>query len=715
MVNINKSCRSYYSDSKILNNVGRHGSLKFGIICQRHKLPQVENNSVSQVFTKNMAFNVCTAHSSNGPSVGFSTKLIDKPKTVNKKQKTDLTHKLLQCIAKKTPSLVKVVQLIAEGADLNLRATNNSRLPLEVAVIRRDLELVRLLRANGAQCSVGMINRCFRGKGNLAMLKLLLERVGPSIFKRDVGNNTLLDRAVATENKEIIDYLITKGAVISTGPLAKLIEEKKFDLVKLLLPALPDSKVNSRIQGDTLMWYAHCSGNDEIIDALVKRGGTFSFMRALKCCSWTDLESFLKGPRGKILYHPELLKGISRSGQKTLLGQAMCSGHLEAAKFLRQKGAIISATELAVQVQKGHTDLVALFIGGLPANQIDCRIHGRTLLSYAIETADFKMLKLMIEAGANLNCYSKLVVGYANGNMWGPDPVKREVLPLWQAIPKESDTGNGYSTVKLKQGNALMAKALLDAGAKLNPELWELEAFREQFSKDILWKHRPEAKQMLQVAHAFRQGYPFNTGGMFMGFDRSTPSLWPIVRAMESTGTFDVAQELRKGVPLANLDLQSAFNPLLLSVDLDWEARLKKARYYSDLGKSYRECYDSTIPFARLKDEKVLKAVASNKKLANLLLKMGLEELAESCFKKTCAKYDSKLKKEEIERHIETMHQALVALLESKAEISPQLIELYRNNRGITVGVRQALLERAGDGQALSESSPSSSSSSSSK
>ena len=701
----------------ILNNLARHGSLKLGILCQRNKIPQVQNNTVSKVFTDNMLYTAGSIDSNQGPSVNFSTKLVRKGKIRTKEEGQKLVDELVQCLRKKPVAIDKVLGILAKGLNVDQKVSRRYGSAWGVAVARRDLDLMGVLGVNGARSYGKGVDRCFAGKGDLELLKFLVDG-GPNNLYVPVGS--LLDKAVEIENREMIEYLISKNEPVEPGNVARLIEKKRFDLVELLIPSVKLEYLNSSISyfnGDNLLWVAFCSKNDAIIDALMKRGANFGLRRAINCCGWRDFEDFLKGPRGQALLDPKLIKSWYCYSGKTLLGEALRLGKMDAVKLLRKKGAVIGAEGLVESVKNRKTDLVASLIGAIPAKEIDSAIEGRTLLSYAIDTGDLRMVELMIEAGANLNFPSKLTVGYAGGATWGVKPVERTISPLWQAIPKVSKTGNVHGSFKVEQGNESIAKALIAAGAKLSPELWELEEFRENISKDIQWKDRPEAKEMLKLAHAFVPGYPANVGSFLGPRHEPTPSLRAIVRAMQSEGTINVRKESLKGLPISKLDLNDAFDPMVLSLDIDWKALLKGAKSYwdhSDQNKRLR-FRRNRIPFAKLQNEKVLNAIASNKELANQLLQLGLEELAESCFKKSCAQFDKNLDKEEIEGRIKTVHHALVALLKSKAELSPKIIDRYKNNRGITAGVRNVLLERAVSGPMSSASESSSSSSSNAK
>ncbi len=168
------------------------------------------------------------------------------------------------------------------------------------------------------------LNRAIQ-QGDLALVKALLEK-NPSLIHSSAGETKPLHFAAKLNQKEIAEYLVSKGAVI---------DERESDSLDF-----------------TPMTWAIRNGNKDIIEMFLKKGANVQYR------SWLD-ESYLhfaalfnKSELAELLINKGIDKNTVKKGNLAPLHIAVVAGNIDVVKLLVQKGA-----NLGVKSKDGGTPL----------------------------------------------------------------------------------------------------------------------------------------------------------------------------------------------------------------------------------------------------------------------------------------------------------------------------------------------------------------------
>jgi hypothetical protein len=205
----------------------------------------------------------------------------------------------------------EISELLKNGANVNYRESNVS-FPMYYAVVRKNLELVKLLIEHGAD-----VNSTAVWGRSLLHLNLF----GPTNFERTKRTDA---------DDEILKLLITKGADVNAvegndgaTPLMVAVDKQLTAPIKILVAAGADRDFSSR-RGATVWSIAARRGSKSIFESLRKNSeiqnfpekivGTWKWMDGHKSIYFTG-EAIENGVHGKMKYETRRHSG---SGEWTL-------------------------------------------------------------------------------------------------------------------------------------------------------------------------------------------------------------------------------------------------------------------------------------------------------------------------------------------------------------------------------------------------------------
>ena len=343
--------------------------------------------------------------------------------------------------------IVKI--LVAAGADVNAEGSM-SRTPLSLAAEKGATEIMRILLRPGpvadtsedgedkvaaSMPSIGS-EALYTAieKGDVEMVRLLVEAGADVNAAAGFGGNTPLHEAVEQGDAEIVKILVAAGADVNAEgyfdrtPLSLAAEEGATEIMQILLGSGPDADTSEGGEdkeaasmpsiGSEALYTAIEKGDHEMVRLLVEAGADVN-----------AAEGF---------------------GGNTPLHEAVEQGDAEIVKILVAAGADVNAegyfdrTPLSLAAEEGATEIMQILLGSgpdadTPASGEDKEAAstpsiGSEALYTAIEKGDVAMVRLLVEAGADVNAAE----GFG-GN-----------TPLHEAV---------------EQGDAEIVKILVEAGA----------------------------------------------------------------------------------------------------------------------------------------------------------------------------------------------------------------------------------------------------------
>jgi len=352
----------------------------------------------------------------------------------------------------------EVVQiLLAFGVDPSPPTRMNGRTPLQLAVVRHDIRLAKILLDAGAD-----INALSTG------------RLGQSALHTAVGRSD-----------EIVELLLDRGAFInilgrihcSRTALQLAVEQGATELVTFLLnagadvnaPAATSLKESNQSIGTTVLQIAVKYYEDtgiELVELLVNAGAD------VNASPYWDIDRY----DDEIHEEPDTQYGI------TALQGAVQSGKIEVVRMLLEAGADINApaangpyggkTALQKAVAMGHIEVIQLLLtAGAEVNAPATRNRstGRTALQAAAETGKVELVQILLNYGADVNAPGCSALPFACQSMHtgSPPQVVSTLLAAGADVNGES-AGQTALQAAIEVGQVEIIQMLLNAGADVN-------------------------------------------------------------------------------------------------------------------------------------------------------------------------------------------------------------------------------------------------------
>lgn len=323
----------------------------------------------------------------------------------------------------------------------------------DYTLIGTDIQPLRFLLRNGVPADLpdedGITPSMWAAqKGHESVLRLLISS-GASVNSKDNDGKSLLLYAVDGGKEQIIDILVSKGA--NTRDLNKSqsnllmagVTKGSYDLVRYILKRFKNRLVNTADEnGQTALFYAIESGNQDIVSLLLKNGAKVNIydksdlsplnyaIRAGKksvvkliADSTTNIKVRksalfaayqLNEPQAiiELLVRRKIDLFARDSLGRTVLMYAAYEGKTPVAKILSEVDGLVNEadqdgnTALMFALHQKNNDIATLLIkSGAELNRPDNT--GRTLLMYACIDGSGNLVKTLLDAGADLHSRDK--------------------------------------------------------------------------------------------------------------------------------------------------------------------------------------------------------------------------------------------------------------------------------------------------------------------
>ena len=319
---------------------------------------------------------------------------------------------LHEAVEKGDVEIVKI--LVAAGADVNAEGFM-SRTPLSLAAEKGATEIMQILLGPYADTPGGGEDKEAAStpsigsealytaieKGNVEMVRLLVEAGADVNAAEGFGGNTPLHEAVEQGDTEMVKILVAAGADVnaegsmSRTPLSLAAEKGATEIMQILLGPYADTPGGGEDKeaastpsiGSEALYTAIEKGNVEMVRLLVEAGADVN-----------AAEGF---------------------GGNTPLHEAVEQGDTEMVKILVAAGADVNAegfmsrTPLTLAAEEGATEIMQILLGSGPSADTSADGEdkeaastpsiGSEALYTAIEKGDHEMVRLLVEAGADVN------------------------------------------------------------------------------------------------------------------------------------------------------------------------------------------------------------------------------------------------------------------------------------------------------------------------
>lgn len=387
--------------------------------------------------------------------------------------------------------LKDVKNLINKGADVNSKEENASL--LSWAVIKNDIEMVKLLIENGADVNIQNhppINIAI-SFGSIEIVKLLIEK-GANVNAKDNWNKTPLMLAAEEGHLEIVKILLNAGADVNetdaegSSALIKAAnydffstdedeEMKKEDIIaedknraeiaKVLIAAGADVNVVDEYQ-HTALYYAVRNGNEDMVKALldvgadIKKDGEIALVTA---CNTGN---------------PDIADMLVKAGVKDTLHAAAARGDLDSVKSFIENGVNVNIknesfpknTPLHYAAAFGRTEVVKYLIEkGANINIINEKGNTPLLNACGTNADNLENVRLLLKAGAKVNIKNKtketpLILAACNGQAG----ISELLIEKRAKINETTDSGTTALMCAAYYNYPEVIKVLVKKGANIN-------------------------------------------------------------------------------------------------------------------------------------------------------------------------------------------------------------------------------------------------------
>ncbi|KAL8603834.1 hypothetical protein ACOMHN_049653 [Nucella lapillus] len=265
----------------------------------------------------------------------------------------------------------------------------NGKTPLSIACEKGNVKVTKMLLKAKAYVNVHRsetpLHSTVSKKGNIEILKLLINKHGADINIFDKSQKSVLYRSCSTGDVDMVDFLLQKGAQTQTAshPIFPAIEGEYCHIVKKLIQQGVSVNVTSKAFNTPL----HCAckrlakKSFEIVKMLLDMGANVNATN--KACG-TPLNVAASRKGSKDVVEMLLAKGAELENRSTLnmtpLVQAVCYSDREVVELLLSRGANTNSlsnflfTPLHHAIVHQKLDLVELLI------HYKADIEARTLL-----------------------------------------------------------------------------------------------------------------------------------------------------------------------------------------------------------------------------------------------------------------------------------------------------------------------------------------------
>lgn len=472
-------------DKKLINEYIESVAEKFiSIIKSNYNIDLKKPNYSEQIIEDYQGIflnNMCIS-----PDEGFPI-FINNNLALLASQKTLLNNNVIGCTALYSSILNNNIEiaklLIKAGADVE-KPENHGVTPLMLACELDNIEIINVLIKAGAN-----INLETNDKSNTALtiaytvgsekyeesydvLKLLI-KAGGDLNKAKIYGNTLLSKSIERNKIELIKILIEEGADVnksdkySYAPLVTALEQGNIEIIKLLLASGADVNQPNK-HGITPFIASIKKENIEIVKLLISFGADVNMSFGV------DVNKSFENGGSPLLAavktgEIELVKILIEAGaniNKDALLMTSYEGHLSILKFFIENGADIndpevSAALLIAAASQGNINVVELLIEA----EVDLNKpnkNGKTALSKASKEGGIKMVKILVEAGANIDNGALAEAALKN---------HIEIIEYLIGMDKDINKSAKYSDALIKaaqEGNIKIIKLLIKAGCDVN-------------------------------------------------------------------------------------------------------------------------------------------------------------------------------------------------------------------------------------------------------
>ncbi|XP_057318733.1 ankyrin-1-like [Microplitis mediator] len=397
-------------------------------------------------------------------------------------------------------------RLIERGANIN--TIYNNQTALIIAVEKENLKIAKLLIRNKADINieVAVAKTALSAaiiKGNFVIFKMLVDAIA------DLNSPNLLPLhlAVLQDNYDFTEYLVSSGADVDSldsrrqTPLHIAVTKKNKKIINLLLKNNADVNV---FDDDNLspLKIAVINGNKEIVELLLDKAKNTvkKSLKSLLKIAWNNSTFKIF----ELLFDVGLeIYPLAADKLVPPLHMAVIKNNFETLDGLINDGVDINGsfwdkTPLEIAVRRGYKKMTELLVKN-KAN-VNSK-NGENVLKVAVEKNNFELMRLLVDAGADVNSAAILEQAIKNNNYeivkylisngaeinnayeyrkWGITPLEHAVQRGYKKIVEllieyKADVNriSFFSftclSIAIENDNFEIFKLLLDAGADIRP------------------------------------------------------------------------------------------------------------------------------------------------------------------------------------------------------------------------------------------------------